>query len=94
MRIDGSEPYDDKSQKEELLKLAIKWDCFDQATELLAELQYTDVSTTLLCSKVYVCCFSHRNSQQNYSNKLLFKIVRLLLTIFFELIMIHVVPSI
>ncbi len=31
-------------QKSSLLELAVKWNCFDQATDLLTELQYTDVS--------------------------------------------------
>jgi hypothetical protein len=35
---------DENTQKEHLLKLAIKWNCFDQATDLLEELQYIDVT--------------------------------------------------
>jgi hypothetical protein len=40
-------------QKQNLLELAIKWNCFDQATDLLAELQYFDVSTAFLCTVIH-----------------------------------------
>jgi hypothetical protein len=54
---DTSESKDERSQKENLLELAIKWNCFDQATDLLAELQYTDVSTMLPCTKVIITTY-------------------------------------
>jgi hypothetical protein len=39
------------SQKEHLIKLAIKWNCFDQATDLLEGLQYIHVSVAFCCQK-------------------------------------------
>jgi len=59
---DTSESKDEKSPKENLLELAIKWNCFDQATDLLADLQYTGVSTTRPCTKSYDYYFRNLNS--------------------------------
>ncbi len=49
---DGSELRDEQFQKQNLLELAVKWNCFDQATDLLAELQYMDVSTAFICTLI------------------------------------------
>lgn len=38
----------EKFRKQNLCELAVKWDCFEQATDLLAELQYLNVSTRFL----------------------------------------------
>jgi hypothetical protein len=90
-KVDLLERSNENSQKNSLLELAIKWNCFDQATALLTELQYTGVSTVFSLAKIYQFYFRYENFYQNYSNKLLMKIVHLLLTIFFELTTIHVV---
>lgn len=71
-------------QKQSLRELAIKWNCFDQATDLLAELQYMQVSIVLLCI-VNHCFYSrHQSHWRNYSKKLSSTIVQFLLIIFFE----------
>jgi hypothetical protein len=49
----------ESSQKKNLLELAIKWNCFDQATDLLTELQYTDVCT--VCPYTCIYWFYFRN---------------------------------
>ena len=79
------------SSKMDLLELAIQWNTFDQATDLLDDLQYSKVSRTrIIFMKILLLLFRNPNIQQNYSSKLFKKIVQLSLTIFFEVTMTHV----
>ena len=48
---DPSVPIDESAQKENLLELAIKWNCFSQATDLLADLPYINVSISHLLKR-------------------------------------------
>jgi hypothetical protein len=59
---DALERRNENSQKQNLLELAVEWNCFDQATDLLAELQYTFVSIALYCTKTHRIYFRHKNS--------------------------------
>jgi hypothetical protein len=63
IRDDVPERKNETFQKQKLLELAVKWNCFDQATDLLAELQYTDVSIILHCvvQKIYYLYFRYQN---------------------------------
>ena len=88
---DSSQSATEYSSKMNLLELAIKWNTFDQATDLLDDLQYSKVRRTIvILMKILLLLFRNPSIQQNYSSKLFKKIVQLLLTIFFEVTMIHV----
>ncbi len=50
---DVSQSRDENLQRENLLELAVKWDCFDQATDLLADLQYMKVSSAFFCTIIH-----------------------------------------
>lgn len=54
-RVEGN---NQESQKEHLLELAIKWDCFEQATNLLEELQYVNVRFSFIYTENSYIFFS------------------------------------